>query len=68
MGIALHRKLLGVSFAYDVKDARTSKSLRFFRRRKAIIGGELRIAFKCSELHRVIRWPLVVRATKFMLE
>ena len=49
-----HRKLPGVSFMRGVKLACTSKSLRFFGRRKAIIGGKLKIAFRCSELHRVI--------------
>ena len=52
--IVLHGELPGVSFTRDVKVACTSKSLRFFRHLKVIIGGKLKIAFRRSELRRVI--------------
>ena len=65
--LVLHGKLPGVLFARNVKVACTGKSFRFLGRLKAIIGGKLQIAFRKSELCKVILWCSVVRARKFML-
>ena len=69
MGQVLQRlvpqgKLPGVLLARDVRVACTSKSLRFFGRREAIIGGKVKIVFRRSELRRVIWCRLVVSSQK----
>ena len=61
MASITHGELPGISCARDVKVACTSKSLGFFGRPKAISGGELKIALRRSELHRIIWWCLVVQ-------
>ena len=67
MGQVLHGEFPGVSFAHDVEVVCTSKSLKIFGHLKAIIGGILKIALRCSELQRVIWWCLVVQVKEFML-
>ena len=48
-----HGELMGISCARNVKVACTRNSLKFFGCLKAITGGELKIAFKRSELRRI---------------
>ena len=65
--LVLHGKSPGVLFLWDVKDACMSKAQRFLGRQKTIIGGEVKIAFRCSKLRRGTWWRLVVGEKKFRL-